>query len=79
MSNKIVGLSYQPGNDLPDIVVKGHGEAAERILAYRRKMGGPPIIKDNKLGHCGFVELSSSKRYAFYQEGIRGELFVFDT
>jgi hypothetical protein len=37
------------------------------------------FYKDTKLGHCGFIEFSSSKKYVLYQEGISGELFVFDT
>jgi len=46
---KVVGLSYVPGDGLPKIVVKGHGEMAEHILEYRRKINGPPLVKDEKL------------------------------
>ena len=46
---KVVGLSYVPGKGLPKVVVKGHGELAERILEYRRSINGPPVVKDEKL------------------------------
>jgi flagellar biosynthesis protein len=46
---KVVGLSYVPGSGLPKVVVKGHGELAERILEYRQSIKGPPIVKDEKL------------------------------
>lgn len=46
---KVVGLSYVPGSGLPKVVVKGHGELAERILDYRQSISGPPVIKDEKL------------------------------
>ena len=46
---KVVGLSYVPGSGLPKVVVKGHGELAERILEYRKTLAGPPVVKDEKL------------------------------
>ena len=46
---KVVGLSYVPGKGLPKVIVKGHGESAERILEYRKSLNGPPVVKDEKL------------------------------
>jgi hypothetical protein len=58
--------------------IEDHAEVSnstfESIAHYRYL-----FYKDKKLGHCGYFEFSSSKRYALYQEGISGELFVFDT
>lgn len=49
VSKRVVGLSYEPGEGLPQVVVKGSGQAAEQILRRSQVLGGPPIVKDPAL------------------------------
>jgi len=51
MSNtqKVVGLAYDAPEELPKVVVKGCGEAAERILRERDWLRGPEVVKDPQL------------------------------
>jgi flagellar biosynthesis protein len=46
---KVIGLAYEAREELPRVVVKGCGEAAERILQERNWLNGPEIIRDPKL------------------------------
>ena len=46
---KVVGLAYEAGDELPKVVVKGCGEAAERILRERDWLHGPEVVKDPQL------------------------------
>lgn len=47
---KIVGLAYDASREeLPKVVVKGCGEAAERILRERDWLRGPEVVKDPQL------------------------------
>lgn len=46
---KVVGLKYEPGEGLPQVVVKGSGPAAEEILRRQDAAGGPPIVQDGAL------------------------------
>ncbi len=46
---KVVGLKYEPGEGLPQVVVKGSGPAAEEILRRRDASGGPPLVQDSAL------------------------------
>jgi len=46
---KVVGLAYEGGDELPKVVVKGCGEAAERILRERDWLRGPEVVKDPQL------------------------------
>ena len=46
---KVVGLAYEGGDELPKVVVKGCGEAAERILRERDWLHGPEVVKDPQL------------------------------
>lgn len=47
---KIVGLAYDAcAEELPKVVVKGCGEAAERILRERDWLHGPEVVKDPQL------------------------------
>jgi len=46
---KVVGLKYEPGEGLPQVVVKGSGPAAEEILRRRDASGGPPAVQDSAL------------------------------
>lgn len=46
---RLVGLSYEPGGDLPQVVVKGVGRDADALLWRCRTSGGPPVIQDREL------------------------------
>jgi flagellar biosynthesis protein len=46
---KVVGLAYEAPEELPKVVVKGCGEAAERILRERDWLHGPEVVKDPQL------------------------------
>jgi flagellar biosynthesis protein len=47
--NKVVGLAYEPGGELPKVVVKGCGELAEQIVRERDWINGQQVIKDPQL------------------------------
>ena len=42
-SDKVVGLAYEPGEGLPQIVLKGSGSMAEEILKRGREIGAPVV------------------------------------
>lgn len=46
---KVVGLKYEPGQGLPRVILKGSGKLAEDVLEQRKKPGGPPLVKDERL------------------------------
>lgn len=46
---KVVGLKYEAAEGLPQVVVKGHGPAAEEILRSRDALDGPPVVQDRAL------------------------------
>ena len=46
---KVVGLKYDPGEGVPQVVVKGSGAAAEELLRQRDALGGPPLVHDSAL------------------------------
>jgi flagellar biosynthesis protein len=46
---KVIGLKYEAGEGLPQVVVKGSGPAAEEILRRRDQQGGPPVVHDSAL------------------------------
>lgn len=46
---KVVGLQYEPGEGLPQVILKGSGYLAEEILRRRDPATGPQVIKDKKL------------------------------
>ena len=48
---RVVGLRYDPGEGLPQVVLKGAGPLAEELLARRIGLGSrsPPVIKDAAL------------------------------
>jgi type III secretion system FlhB-like substrate exporter len=46
---RVVGLKYEPGEGLPQVIVKGAGEMAETILRKRDPVNGPMIVKDAAL------------------------------
>jgi flagellar biosynthesis protein len=46
--NKVVGLAYEPGEGLPQIVLKGSGPLAEEILKRGREIG-TSVVRDSEL------------------------------
>lgn len=46
---KVVGLQYEPGVGLPQVILKGSGYLAEEILRQRNAVDGPRVIKDKEL------------------------------
>jgi flagellar biosynthesis protein len=49
LPRKVVGLAFEARDELPRVVVKGCGEAAERILRERDWLHGPAVVKDPQL------------------------------
>ena len=49
LPQKVVGLAFEAHDELPRVVVKGCGEAAERILRERDWLHGPGVVKDPQL------------------------------
>ena len=45
---KVVGLAYEPGEGLPQIMLKGMGAIAEELLA-RGRSAGTPVVHDRDL------------------------------
>ena len=48
-AKKVVGLKYEPGEGLPQVILKGHGPAAEEIVERARRGRGPQVVKDEAL------------------------------
>jgi len=46
---RVVGVRYEPGEGLPQVILKGSGPVAEAILQQRPLYGAPTIVKDEKL------------------------------
>ena len=46
---KVVGLKYEPGEGVPQVIVKGAGAAAEELLRRRDALDGPPVVEDRAL------------------------------
>lgn len=46
---KIVGLKYDPGEGVPQVIVKGAGAAADELLRSREALGGAPVVHDAAL------------------------------
>lgn len=46
---KVVGLQYEPGVGLPQVILKGSGYLAEEILRQRNPVNGPQVIQDKEL------------------------------
>jgi flagellar biosynthesis protein len=46
---KVIGLAFEARDELPKVVVKGCGEAAQRILRERDWLHGPGVVKDPQL------------------------------
>lgn len=46
---KVVGLKYDPGEGVPQVIVKGSGAAADELLRQRELAGGPAVVHDGAL------------------------------
>lgn len=47
---RVVGLQYEPGEGLPQVIVKGSGQLANEMIEKARKLSsGPQIVKDEAL------------------------------
>lgn len=46
---RVVGLKYEPGQGLPQVIVKGSGDMAEEMLRRRDPVDGPAVIQDEQL------------------------------
>ena len=46
---KVIGLKYDPGEGVPQVIVKGAGATAEELLRRREALGGPPVVHDGAL------------------------------
>jgi flagellar biosynthesis protein len=50
MTDRVVGVSYDPAADAPPtVILKGAGAEAEEILARARQLGDVPVVKDPQL------------------------------
>jgi flagellar biosynthesis protein len=45
---KVVGLAYEPGEGLPQVMLKGVGPVAEELIA-RRRSAGAPVVRNSEL------------------------------
>lgn len=43
---QVVGLKYEVGQGLPQVILKGSGEMADAILRGRDLVAGPAVVKD---------------------------------
>jgi type III secretion system FlhB-like substrate exporter len=49
-TNKVVGLSYEPDDGLPRIILKGNGKTADAIIKSAKSgNNGPEIVQDKEL------------------------------
>lgn len=46
---KVVGLRYEPGQGLPQVILKGAGPLAEEILQRRDASRKPPVVRNEAL------------------------------
>lgn len=50
MTDKVVGLSYEPGaGGPPAVILKGAGQDAHTIVERARELGDIPVVKDPQL------------------------------
>ncbi|MCX7274083.1 MAG: EscU/YscU/HrcU family type III secretion system export apparatus switch protein [Burkholderiales bacterium] len=45
---RVVGLRYEPGEGLPEVILKGSGPLASELLAQRGR-DAPPVVRDEAL------------------------------
>lgn len=48
-AKRVVGLRYEPGEGLPQVILKGSGEMADEILRRRDWLRQQPLVKDAAL------------------------------
>jgi flagellar biosynthesis protein len=46
---RVVGLRYEPGEGLPQVILKGSGQMADEILRRRDWLRQQPMVKDTAL------------------------------
>lgn len=46
---KVVGLKYEIGEGLPQVILKGSGKLADEIIERRDIISGPQVVKDKAL------------------------------
>ena len=46
---RVVGLKYDPGEGLPQVILKGAGPLAEEILKQRRARAGAQVVRNEAL------------------------------
>lgn len=46
---KVVGLKYEIGKGLPQVILKGSGRLADEIVERRNITAGPQVVKDKDL------------------------------
>lgn len=46
---QVIGLKYEVGQGLPQVILKGSGPMAEQILQSRPLVNGPMVVKDAQL------------------------------
>ncbi len=46
---RVVGLRYEPGEGLPQVILKGAGPLAEEVLRRRHPRTGPQVVKNEEL------------------------------
>lgn len=46
---RVVGLHYEIGEGLPQVILKGSGRLAEEILRRSDPVNGPHVVKDPEL------------------------------
>jgi flagellar biosynthesis protein len=46
---RVVGLQYEPGQGVPQVVVKGSGKVAEEIVRRSERGAGPMVVEDAAL------------------------------
>lgn len=45
---KVVGIKYEKGDGLPQVILKGRGEFAEKIIKKGEGIKGRPLVVENK-------------------------------
>ncbi len=48
-TKRVVGLRYEPGEGLPQVILKGAGPLAEEVLRRRNPRTGPQVVKNSEL------------------------------
>jgi flagellar biosynthesis protein len=43
---RVVGLQYEPGQGLPQVILKGSGKIAEEIVRRGDRGSGPTVVQD---------------------------------